>query len=517
MFKRKQIKNWWSGFIKEIKTHTTIYILLATILIGAFFVRAYRANELLQFYYDQGRDALVIWRLWHEGKFFLIGPVTGLAGIFLGPLYYYFIAPIYLVGRGNPVYVSVFLALTSTLAVYMLYFLGKKMHSRAAGIIAATIGAFSYYLVLAGRWLSNPTLILLTSMILLWSLWEIAEQSRFKFKSKKMNVWWVAASLMIGISLHFESASAIFYIPLIFIFAVYMRKNLPNLKTTLISGFVFFLTLIPQILFNFRHDNILLNNFMKLFFQEKAFKGITRYILEVRANYFWSVFSTKLFPGWNAYAALFSILAVIVLIVARKSIKKHVFTLFAIFLLTPMVGYILFQGNFGNIYDYYLTGYYLPSVLLFAVAMGELVKRKMTIVVLVFFIAFFSLSGTLVKNLLTSKVGGRPISLEEQLLSVNWVFDDAADKVNFNIDVYVPPVIPHAYDYLFLWQATERCGDGLCGWVKDENIELLYILYEDDPPHPERLETWLSKYEDNTLIEQEEKYGAITVQRRRRI
>src|SRR3989344_8740174 len=104
-----------SKFKKEMRLHFWVYISLFLLLAAAFFVRVYRLDALLGFYYDQGRDALVIWRLWHEGKFFLIGPITGLAGIFLGPLYYYLIAPFYLIGGGNPVAPAIFLAFLSTL------------------------------------------------------------------------------------------------------------------------------------------------------------------------------------------------------------------------------------------------------------------------------------------------------------------------------------------------------------------------------------------------------------------
>lgn len=114
-----------------------IYFLLLAIIIGSFFVRAYRLHDLLGFYYDQGRDALVIWKLWHEGKLFLIGPVTGLAGIFLGPFYYYLIAPFYLLGKGDPVIPALFLAGLTTTAVLVLYVLGSSFHSKTAGIVAS--------------------------------------------------------------------------------------------------------------------------------------------------------------------------------------------------------------------------------------------------------------------------------------------------------------------------------------------------------------------------------------------
>jgi len=204
-----------SGMIVEIKkevfAHPLIYILLCTILVTAFWTRVYRVMELMGFYYDQGRDGLVIWDLWHNHKPFLIGPITGLKGIFLGPFYYYLIAPFYLIGRGNPAYPAVFLSFTTVMAIFMLYVLGTKMHSRITGLIAATIAAFSYNIFTLSRWLSNPTPMLLLSTLLFWFLWEITIGEK-----KKIYLFWVLAVLTIGVSLHFESASAVFYIPLFF-------------------------------------------------------------------------------------------------------------------------------------------------------------------------------------------------------------------------------------------------------------------------------------------------------------
>ena len=200
-------------WIKEIKSHTLVYLLLAVILVGAFFVRVYRTEALLRFYFDQGRDALVIWKLWHEGKPFLIGPVTGLAGIFLGPFYYYLIAPFYLLGGGNPIYPAAFLAFLVTCAIAVTYYLGWQMQSRMTGLIAAAIAGFSYYMVLAGRWLANPTPIFLTSVLLLFAMWKLVEE-----KTKYTKVWWLVIAALIGVSLHFEAASAVFYIPMVLVF-----------------------------------------------------------------------------------------------------------------------------------------------------------------------------------------------------------------------------------------------------------------------------------------------------------
>jgi 4-amino-4-deoxy-L-arabinose transferase-like glycosyltransferase len=461
------------------------------------------------FYFDQGRDAMVIWKLWHERKFFLIGPVTGLAGIFLGPFYYYLIAPFYLLSEGDPTLPAIFVAFLATISIYFLFLLGKEFQNRFTGLIAAVIAALSYYIVLAGRWFSNPAPILLTSVLLLLSMWKIVK--------KESQNWWIAVALLAGISLHFEAASAVFYLPMIAVFAFWQRKNLPNIKVFLISSTVFLATLLPQILFNFRHENILFNNFKAMFLEEKSFKLSFWQVISTRINYFWTVFHSKILPGLEDWVLAFS--AVVLGVSFRSKFDKKSLTLLAIFIGVPMLGFIFFQGNEGNIYDYYMTGYYLPIILLFSMGLVKLLKTNWgRAVFLIFFVLFFSRNGAFVKNYILAGVDGpEHITLGNELQAVDWVFKDAEDRGEFNVDVYVPPVIPHSYDYLFLWQATKRCGENLCNMELTDRVPLLYTLYEVDPPHPERLEAWLKRQEGIGTVEEEASFGGITVQRRKRI
>jgi 4-amino-4-deoxy-L-arabinose transferase-like glycosyltransferase len=507
-------KKWWDDVISEIKSYPANYILLATILILALFVRVYRTEDLLGFYYDQGRDAKVIWRLWHEGRPFLIGPVTGLQGIFLGPLYYYLIAPFYLIGGGSPVTPTIFLAFLSTIAVFILYYLGWKFESRVTGFIAATIGAFSLELVKAGRWLANPTPVLLISMLLLWSMWRIVN------KNSKSKWEWVSIAVLIGISLQFEAASAVYYLPMILVFAIWQRKKLPSRKVFLISSLIFLTTLLPQVVFNFRHENILFNNFKRMLLEEKSFTFTFWEVLRVRLEFFWSVLSSKILPNWHIFAGIFSLITLGAIVIEKKSEKlRNAILLILIFLVIPMLGFIAFQGNFGNIFDYYMTGYYLPMILLFSLGLGILWKSNAgKAVVILFFVLFFMRNGSLVRYYLIAGVDGpEHITLGNELQAVEWVFENTNNRGEFNVDVYVPPVIPHSYDYLFLWQATKRCGDSLCQMNKDEQVPLLYTLYEVDPPHPWRLEAWLERQDGIGVVEEEHKFGGITVQRRRRL
>jgi len=485
-------------------------LMIFGILALALFVRVYRQNELLGFYYDQGRDALVVWDLWHKARPFLIGPVTGLPGIFLGPFYYYLIAPLYLMGGGNPLYPSVFLGFLTVAAVYFLYRLGEKMHSRTAGLISAVIASFSYQIVYNSRWLSNPIPIYLTSVLFLGSLWEIVNGGK--------KYWWTVSFLVAGISLHFESASAVFYVPILVVFSIWQRDKFPGIKVFLLSLAAFGVTLLPQIIFNFRHENILFNNFQKLFVQERGFQ-FTKFLLEERTKFFWEVTSNKLITGWYFYSALFFALVALALGFGRKNLKKGLIGLFGIFFLIPILGYYSFRGNHGVVYDYYLSGFYLPFILLFSVGLAELAKNKKGILAVTIFFAIFLVRNlTIVESHITqSGEGPQTINFKNQIKAVDWVFEDAKGRGRFNVDVYVPPVIPYAYDYLFLLQATERCGEGLCGLDRDGLQPVLYTLFEEDPPHPERLEAWLARQKGIGDVEQESRFAGITVQRRKRL
>ena len=499
---------------KEIKSHKLIYVLLSLVLGFALFIRIYRVDQILGFYFDQGRDALVIWNFWHHGKFFLIGPTTGIAGIFRGPYYYYLIAPFYLIGGGSPIFPSVFLAILSVVAIYLLYILGKESQSRATGLIAAIIASCSFYIIFASRWLSNPTPMLVLSMFLVFAL--------FKIIDGKKN-YWILVSLVAGLSLSsFGSAGEVFYFPAILIFAIWQRKNLPTKKIFFISLFLFFLTIFPQLLFDIKHGGILSGNLKKFLVDDKSFKADFWTVAKTRVNFYYDVFTNKIFEGkYQREKIILVIVGLSFLIFLPKFFKnlpagrqdKKFKTLLILFL-SPIFGLLFFQGNFGNIYDYYLTGHYLIFILLFAIILGKLWEFKIgKLFILYFFYVFLTTNLNVLRYKLSDGLDGpESIAFGNEKLALDWVYKDANGK-NFSTDTYVPPVIPYAYDYLFTWY-----GGSVKGYEPSKDkINPLYTIYEVDPPSPDRLEAWLKRQAKIGKVEKEVHFGGITVQRRIRL
>lgn len=476
-------------------------ILILSILCVAFFLRVYRIGDLLDFHYDQGRDAMVIWNLWHQHKLFLIGPTTGLDGIFLGPFYYYLIAPFYLIGKGNPIYPSIFLSLLVTISSFVLYKTGELIGNKKLGLIALVISTFSYYLIASSRWLSNPTPIFLTSSLIFYLMAKIVKKERV--------IYWYVLYLLIGISMHFESASAAFYIPMVLVFTFLKRKKL-TWKTFFVSGFLLFLTFTPQLIFDIKHGNILIKNILhELPKQEQNSSPISR-ILTDRFKLFWGMFSTKLFQENNKLALGFSLLSLSgILLSMREKKYKEILKLFLIFIGIPLICYTFYRGNHGLLYDYYFTGYYLILILIFSFGLWVISNLKFgNIILAVFLVLFLTNNAEFTKRRLTLGVSdGQDIFISNQLQAIDWINKDAGDD-KFNVDVYVPPVIPHSYNYLFTYRGDKR---------SDDATKKLYTLYEIDPPHPERLQAWLDRQKVIGKVVEEVKFGGITVQRRDRI
>ncbi len=495
-------KNFFKRLQKEIGENKLIYFLLFLILSFSAFFRLYRLNDLLGFWYDQGRDALVIWDFLHYRKFFLIGPVTGIEGIYLGPFYYYLLSIFYFLGQGSPVMAAAGQSWLTVGAIFLIYLLGKEIYSREVGLLAAFLYGFSYDLVVFSRWLANPSPLPFFTLIALFSLYLF-----IKGKDKAL----IGAAFFIGLCLQLEAASAIWFLPATAAILVWQRPIFKKPKVFILAFLAFLSTLLPQIFFDIRHQGVLRSAFRQFLISEKSFGLSLVQTARLRLLTYYDVFFGKFSFGQSGVKLGLLALFSATLFLFRKKVFNQGGKLLLIWLSAPVLGFLFYRGNHGYVWDYYFTGVIPAFIILLAVGLKFLAEKNLIPRVLLgTFLMFFALGNLWsISHYLKTGIG---ITLKAQTWAIDWIYEDAKGE-EFNIDAYVPPQIFYAYSYLFRWYGQAKYGRE----PETRLVKNLYTLYEPDGEHPQFLQAWLKRQDTIGRTLKSDSWGDITVQKRERI
>ncbi|MFZ3302021.1 MAG: hypothetical protein WA152_04890, partial [Microgenomates group bacterium] len=314
--------------------------------------------------------------------------------------------------------------------------------------------------------------------------------------------------LVIGMGLNFGAATEIYLIPALIFILFLKRKYIPNIKNVMFSVAAFIFTFLPQIVFEIRHKGVMLKAFYNFIFNEKTFTFNFVEILSGRIERYYDLFASKIWSGNSQlFLPFFVVFLVFLVLRFRKYWKDDKFKVLFITFISPFVGTLFFVSNLGGFYDYYFTAFYFVFILMFSYVLNDIFNLKIgKVVTVLFFVIFFVQNYKSFEYYKTPLNDPEIIALKNQVDSINWIKNSATEE--FNVDVYVPPVVPYAYDYLFKWQELGR---------SDSNTKLLYTLYEVDPPHPERLDAWLKRQKGIGTVVEEKNFGGIVIQKRYRI
>jgi len=153
-------------------------------------------------------------------------------------------------------------------------------------------------------------------------------------------------------------------------------------------------------------------------------------------------------------------------------------------------------------------------LLFVAVSLSYIFKSSFfgKILVIIFMVFFLSHNYSDIKTYLSKNPSeSNAIMLANQKEAIDWIYKDAGSE-QFNVDVYVPPVIPYSYQYLFTWLSTSKYHQ----LPNENNVPLLYIVREADPEHPDRVEAWQDRQAGIAKIEKTILFGGIAVEKRER-
>ncbi len=424
----------------KIQNYLPLFLFILILAIAAFF-RLYRIREYITFLGDEGRDVLVVKRMIVDRKFTLLGPITSVGSMYMGPVYYYFMVPFLWLSKFDPVGPAIMVVIFSLLTIYLIYKISSEyFKSKIPGFISGFLYAISPLPIIYGRSSWNPNIVPFFSTLIIYSI--------LKVIISKKAIWLLVAGLALGILLQLHYVTFMF-LPILAAIFILFRPKIP-LKYYLSGVFCFLLSYSPFIFFELRHEFVNTNSLLRFLWQQKNESPFNIFSLwqtvsDIAVRLFWRlpvVYSAE-------YAKLLLLVLVILLFFilkkqAKGDIKKSLF-LILIWLIVGIFSYGLYRGV---VYDYYLASLFVVPYLLlgFIIYWLWIYSPKGKALGLITFILL------VIFNLNKSPLKITPNNLVENTKSIaKFVFDKVEDKP-YNFALIAGKNSDHAYRYfLEVW------------------------------------------------------------------
>ena len=503
-----------------------LYSLLLVAIFGlAFFLRVmFLQNNALTFGYDQARDAMVAKQIL-AGDIKIQGPPSSQPGLFHGVLYYYLLAPAYLVGNGSPVVTAYYLAFLNSLTVFIVFFIAKKATDNTKlALLSSFLFAISFEATQYATWLSNPTIAVWTVPLMYLGLWMWI----CPMKKKDLKFGPVLAAIGLGLSTQAEIFLIYHIVPLIIWLVIY-KKEITK-KSLLVFGSMFTLVISTLILCEFKFGFSSIGAIKSLAATSGGnlayAKSVGDYLI-LYLNQVGRIFTFNTYPGNIGYGGV----AVIVLgIYSLINLKKNHY---AAFLAVWMFSHLSVVTVGGTSTPFLMVGIGPAVSLILAYYIYKLFNKQVFLAILILsVIVFGNLSYIFSQNKFGSTLFSiqRDMLLSKQIAAIDYTYKLAEGKP-FSINSLTSPLwINIVWTYLYKWYGMETYGY-LPSWhgkdqvgqldslEKIENpLDTSFLILEPMAGIPTRYlgETIGEEDVDTKLIE-EKSFGEIVVQNRKKV
>ncbi|MBI4033353.1 MAG: glycosyltransferase family 39 protein [Candidatus Blackburnbacteria bacterium] len=156
-------------------------VLLLAVLLLAAALRLWKIDGYLTFLGDEGRDVRVVRRFLTDFDLMFVGPRTSIGDMYLGPLYYYLIAPFLALWRFSPVGPATFVALLSVATVFLTWFAAREWFGKVAAFFASLLFAISPVVILHARHSWNPNIMPFFALLSIFAIWRVWQKREWKW------------------------------------------------------------------------------------------------------------------------------------------------------------------------------------------------------------------------------------------------------------------------------------------------------------------------------------------------
>lgn len=210
-----------------------IFVLVFALLLGLF-MRGFQFQERFLYAHDSDLASWIVKDIVVDHHLRLIGQLTSVPGIFIGPLFYYLLIPFYLIGRMDPlpsVFFSILVGLTGIASIYYVF-------KKTLGLVPAQIGAILYAVSFGISQTERE--VVPTTPVMLWTVW-------FFYAVHKKNL--ILTAVLLALIWHLNLA--LFLLAPLLLIPIISKKF--SVKELIVPVIVFLVLSLPLFVFEARH------------------------------------------------------------------------------------------------------------------------------------------------------------------------------------------------------------------------------------------------------------------------
>lgn len=496
-------------FFQKYSFTLEYFLLLLIIVFGSILRLEGVITNSFAFTYDVGRDMINLAAIIQIHKLPLIGPTTGIQGIFYGPWWYLILAIPFFLFNGDPQFVALFISAIGIIVIILGYIVGKKIRGAFLGIIFAMFLSVSPVMVGTSSQIWSPNLAPFFVLLILFVLYHMYKNLQ---QQKTGIIYFLLLGILLGLTIDMEIvfgtllAAGISIALLIF----YKKQIFKNIPLFLLGLFVIFS---PRILFDIRHQLLMGKAFLAFFHGNSSSLTALPLVLFQRVLFLKNLWDDTL--GYHNSVIDFVILICVFIMIGifykkATNMEKMFLQTIGVVLGVFLVGLSFF---IHDIWPHYFVGIPVFYILLISIGI-TMAKDFLSIsVAFVMIIVLLLINIPQIKMILDIRKPvweGNAAVYRNQLAVIDYIYHEARGR-QFKYIVYTPPVNDYSYRYLFPWY-----GKKTYGYVPEVNkASLFFVILEPDYEQPSRLQQWLQqRSNDGKIIKQQKLKGGIIVQTR---
>lgn len=424
-------------YIKKILRQN--YCILLIIIIGAG-LRFYHLGEMAAFDFDQEYASNFAYSVVNDFPLRLIGQGISVQGLFMGPWYFYFLVPFYMIFHLHPLGGAVGSVILGLITILAYYYFGNKIFGKPAGLIAAFFKAILYRSLIED-WAITPAFSCGLMVIITWYLFYKYWQGEIKYLP--------LLGFVFGLFTSFHPILFPFY--LVFLVILIIKRIFPTLKTFLLTMVAFILPLVPLIAFEFFHQFTEVKLLIKIFTVHNVISN-TSSLLSKLANFSLLILGGPQYRLGFDFVSKYLLSGLILCTLILFTIKKihvwkdnfHFWAMIITFLI-----FVFYYGFFPTpVISYYFTGMVTLLVFYFAGILGYLATKKFSrffVIVFLLFLVFVNLKTLVFDRWLNPSL----ITLSHKDKIVKAILETQPEGKDFFVSYISKPGWNFGFDYLF--------------------------------------------------------------------